>query len=139
MELSLRTPVENDKRRIFTRKQRAELFQRSGGKCDLCGGRVTGRWIAGHVIAHSIGGRTEIENGRVECLSCSQGTHKADTKISAKVRRLANPKRPKGAIRSRGFDKNWRRKVNGKTERREPCGETVEQGRSGVSLETGEG
>lgn len=77
-----------DPRRIFTKRQRAEMFQRSGGKCDLCGEKVTGSWIAGHVLSHALGGRTVVENGQVECSGgCSAKTHRDDTARSAKARR----------------------------------------------------
>lgn len=110
--------VENDPRRIFTRTQRARLFIRANGLCDLCGNKIIGKWIAGHIIPWALGGKTELDNGRVECLSCGGKTHKIDTGDAAKVRRLQKPKKP-GQMKSRGFDKSLRKKMNGKVVRRE--------------------
>ncbi|MCK4788280.1 MAG: HNH endonuclease [Desulfobacteraceae bacterium] len=79
-----------DPRRIFTPKQCAEIFQNSGGKCDLCGRKLFKRadWTCGHVIAHALGGPTTVENAQVECNeTCAKETHKEDTGRSAKARR----------------------------------------------------
>lgn len=84
--------IELDPRRTFTRAQKAKLFMRSQGKCDLCAEKITGPWIAGHIIAWTLGGRTETENGRVECTKCSKTTHNRDTKAAAKAERMAGRK-----------------------------------------------
>lgn len=79
-----------DKRRIFTPKQCVEIFQNSDGKCSLCGRKLFKRssWTAGHIIAHALGGRTTVENGRVECNeTCAPETHREDTGRFAKARR----------------------------------------------------
>lgn len=80
-------PITLDSRRYFTKAQRAKLFARSGGCCDLCGSKVRGKWIAGHLIPWAQGGETVLENGRVECLVCAVETHKRDTSSAAKAER----------------------------------------------------
>lgn len=81
-----------DSRRCFSGAQRAEMFLRSNGHCDMCGVKITGDWTAGHVLAWSLGGKTDVENGRVECPDCAKGTHADDTRIAAKCERMAGRK-----------------------------------------------
>ena len=115
-------PVILDPRRIFTPRQRADLFIRSDGKCDLCKTKIIAGegWTAGHVIPHNLGGPTTLENAQVECNTCAKGTHKKDTGIAAKVKRQAGEtgqqarrrKRGKGLIQGRGFSKSkFKRKI----------------------------
>lgn len=115
-----RPKLELDKRRLFTRKQRAEIFARAGGHCDLCLAKVTGPWTAGHITAHALGGPTTVENGQCECEGCSPGTHREDTSRVAKAKRQAGEtgqqarRARKGPqLKSRGFDKTRTKKMNG--------------------------
>jgi len=83
-----------DKRRIFTARQKAQIFKRANGDCELCGKSITGKWIAGHIKAHSLGGLTKIDNGRVEGVDCgcAKVTHAKDTKDAAKAERQSGRK-----------------------------------------------
>ncbi len=83
-----------DKRRIFTARQKAQIFKRANGNCELCGKSVTGKWIAGHIKPHSLGGLTKIDNGRVEGVDCgcAKVTAANDTKVAAKAERQAGRK-----------------------------------------------
>ena len=87
-----RKHIQLDSRRCFSPAQRAEMFLRSNGKCDMCSVKITGDWTAGHVLAWSLGGKTEIENGRVECPDCAKETHVDDTGTAAKCERMAGRK-----------------------------------------------
>ncbi len=115
-----------DPRRTFTKRQRVEMFERSLGLCDLCGEKVTGAWIAGHILSHALGGRTVIENGQVECSGgCSAKTHKDDTARSAKARRQggetgqrARRERNGSRLKSRGFSKTLTRGWDGRVRER---------------------
>ena len=105
--------------------QKARLFERSQGKCDICGIKITGPWIAGHIIAWTLGGKTEIENGRVECMGCAKGTHNSDTKAAAKAERMggrkgqqARRKKNGSKLKSRGFDKTLTRGFDGKVRKK---------------------
>lgn len=80
--------TEDNRRRLFTPRQRAQIFQRAQGKCELCGQKVRGQWVAGHVLPFHLGGETVIENGRVECAACAALTAAHDKSTAAKVRRL---------------------------------------------------
>ncbi len=120
-------PIDLDPQRCFTRRQKAEMILRSRGLCDLCGDKIKAgvQWVAGHIIAHGLGGRTTLDNAQVECSGCSKGTQKSDAGICAKADRQATRtgqqarrKRNGSRLQSRGFDKSLKRKLNGKTERR---------------------
>ena len=84
--------VKLDPRRCFTPRQRREIYDRDKGACGVCGHYVRPgeSWTAGHVIAHSIGGRTITNNGQIECHKngCSAQTHSRDTSTAAKDKRL---------------------------------------------------
>lgn len=128
-ELSIlpeRPAIELDPKRTFDARQRARIFQNAKGRCQLCGIKIRGRWIAGHIKAHSMGGKTEVKNGRVECPDCGGETHKEDTHSAAQAERMAGRKgqyarrkrRDKPLLQARGFDKRYRKKMNGEVEKR---------------------
>lgn len=121
-----RPAVELDPVRCFTERQKAVIFETTRGRCELCGAKIRGTWIAGHIIPHSLGGKTVISNGRVECMECAVHTHEADTSTAAKCKRLmgltgqrARREKHGSKLKSRGFDKTLRKRMNGKTERRD--------------------
>jgi hypothetical protein len=67
---SLRLP-ELDKRRLFSIEQKAVLWQRSGGRCGICGVPVdVGIAEYDHVFPWILGGATEVDNGRVVHPKC---------------------------------------------------------------------
>lgn len=120
-----RPKVELDPQRCFTPRQKAQIFKRAKGRCELCGAKIFFIWTAGHIKAHSKGGPTHIDNGRVECPSCAVETHSEDTTTAAKAKRMAGitgqqARRAKNGsrLKSRGFDKTLRKKFNGEVERK---------------------
>ena len=129
-----REPVERDPRRNFSAAQKARLFHMAEGRCQVqnddgkeCGNKITGTWIAGHhPVPHNLGGRTVIENGRVEGLCCAPKTHAEDTKVAAKTKRQAREtgqqarleRRGHGTIQNRGFDKTFSKGLDGKVRKR---------------------
>jgi len=84
-----REAVTLDPQRCFSEKQKAAIFKRAGGRCEVgdCRKKIRGKWTAGHILAWSLGGPTTIENGRVECPDCSPITHGEDTATAAKAER----------------------------------------------------
>ena len=51
------------RRTSLTRKERAEILKKSGGRCHLCGGEIDeANWEADHVFPHSAGGTGALEN-----------------------------------------------------------------------------
>lgn len=60
-----------DSRRRFTDAQRATLYARDNGRCFYCGDAAGSDWQADHVLPHSRGGQTVLENGVVACAACN--------------------------------------------------------------------
>jgi hypothetical protein len=50
------------RRRSLSALQRAEVFQKTAGRCHICGGTIEGAWQADHVLAHSGGGTHVSDN-----------------------------------------------------------------------------
>lgn len=122
-------PIDRDPQRAFSTKQRARIFHLAQGKCQVngCGKKIRGGWIAGHIKAHGLGGKTVVENGRVECLGCAKLTHAEDTGMCAKadrqgVRKGQQARRKKNGsqLKGRGFDKTKTKKFGGKVVPRKP-------------------
>ena len=126
--VNLTKKLEVDPRRKFTAKQCVEIFQKAGGRCDLCGRKLFKRsqWTAGHIIDWALGGRTEVENAQVECNeTCSKATHKVSTGRSAKAKRQAGEtgqqarrERNGSRLQSRGFDKSLTKGFDNKVRKR---------------------
>jgi len=57
--------------RSFSLRQRRALYRAAGGKCEECGRELKKGWHADHVVPHSKGGATTIENGQALCPSCN--------------------------------------------------------------------
>lgn len=96
----------------FTRKQKAEIALRAGGCCEKCGARLkAGEGDADHVLPVELGGESEISNGQWLCRPC----HKGKTADDVRAIRKSDRQRDKhsGAVRPGGFNKRFRRKMNG--------------------------
>jgi 5-methylcytosine-specific restriction endonuclease McrA len=50
------------KRAALTNSQREQILTKTGGRCHICGGIITGRWHADHVFPHSSGGAHAVDN-----------------------------------------------------------------------------
>jgi hypothetical protein len=46
----------------LTQAQREEILNKTGKKCHICGGTITDRWEADHVLSHSKGGGHSVDN-----------------------------------------------------------------------------
>lgn len=67
--------ISKDKNRIATPKQRYQLWETQGGICPLSKKRIpldeildANKWQADHILEHSRGGKTEIENMQLVCI-----------------------------------------------------------------------
>ena len=132
-ELSIipeRSAVVVDPKRCFDKAQREQIYTRDRGKCAICKGFVARHesWTAGHIIRHSDGGRTIVENGQIECHKngCNLITQKIDTSGSARTKRMKRAheegrgrKRKGPQIQSRGFDKTLTKGFDGKVRKRD--------------------
>lgn len=121
---------------ISTRTRVDVAIAQAGGWiiCPLCAGplRPDDERVLEHLVPHELGGSSESENLRWVHEACARRktNGRGDLHKIAKAKRLATareaheavlagaPKTP-GKIKSRGFDRTFRRKLNGKTERRQ--------------------
>lgn len=61
-----------DAKRAFDPNQRVVIWRRDEGKCRLCGKSVKFEEMhADHVMPHSKGGKTTVENGQTLCAACN--------------------------------------------------------------------
>ena len=59
--------------RDFSPRQRQEIYNKSGGKCQLCSTAISmNAFEADHITPWSLGGPTTVENGQALCRPCNQ-------------------------------------------------------------------
>jgi len=46
----------------LTKFDRELILRKTGRRCHICGGKISGGWQADHVLAHSVGGKHAVEN-----------------------------------------------------------------------------
>lgn len=49
-------------RRSPAKSKKAQILQKTGGRCHICGGHIDGDWQADHVFAHALGGEHDPDN-----------------------------------------------------------------------------
>src|SRR5262245_57718438 len=54
-----------------TKMERAEVLRKTGGRCHVCGSRLTKKWRVDHVIPHYLGGAATLENRLPICRVCN--------------------------------------------------------------------
>jgi 5-methylcytosine-specific restriction endonuclease McrA len=59
--LANKSKTKNHREKI-TKKQRANILEKTGGHCHICGGLIDGAWVADHVFAHTYGGENSLDN-----------------------------------------------------------------------------
>lgn len=75
-------PLNLDGQRNFTEQQRKLIYERNEKRCQIrthCDGTETlswDNWHADHIVPHSKGGQTVVQNGQVACSACNQ--HKSN-------------------------------------------------------------
>lgn len=107
-------PIELEKRKPLTPKQRAEMFAAHGGICCLCNKKIMEPdWIDEHLVPVAIGhhGETSVNdqsNRGPAHIDCAKKKTTKDRKDIAKAKRLAGETKtgPKPKIQSRGFATN---------------------------------
>src|ERR1700712_4814790 len=50
------------RRQALTLAERQQVQAKTASRCHICGGRIEDRWQADHVLAHSGGGGSEVDN-----------------------------------------------------------------------------
>lgn len=74
--ITLTPKPQRDTRRAFTKYQREVALYNAGYKCECCGDKVTmSTFEAHHIIPHSKGGLTTLDNLQVLCKRCHLETH----------------------------------------------------------------
>lgn len=61
------------KRQALTPKQRDVVYKKTKGHCHVCGVSLQGkRWQADHVVPHSRGGKSTVDNFLPACVRCNR-------------------------------------------------------------------
>lgn len=111
------------KRASLTKKRKAEMFLAAGGRCGICRRKIAGPVEWDHIQALVFGGTNAGDNWQPLHPECHRPKSIREHKAIAKAKRLhrtfvLGERKQKRPIQSRGFDKRWRRKMNGLVERR---------------------
>lgn len=111
------------RRRRFNPKVLAAELARRGNRCAICGEPFADgdkiEWDHTHQLA--MGGADEVDNLRPAHGACHLGKSRADAAARGKVRRLTGQTRKRRGpkIRTRGFNRAFRKRMNGQVEKRE--------------------
>lgn len=114
-----RDPVEIHKRKSFSKKDRARLFQLYEGVCYLSGLRIGPKdeWDIEHVLAIALGGTNEDDNLRLALRDPHRDKTRSDVKAISKAKRIekkADPlTRKPPRMQSRGFQTNLTKRFDG--------------------------
>ena len=76
------------KRRSFTKKQRAAVFEAGDGLCHICGLLIDGPFEVEHMVPHALGGGDDIGNLRPAHPDCHAEKTKQDVTRIAKAKRV---------------------------------------------------
>ena len=61
------------KRKIYSDEERRIIYNKSGGRCELCGQRLLfENMTLDHIIPLSMGGKDSMENLQASCFACNQ-------------------------------------------------------------------
>lgn len=109
------------KRKGFTPAQRKAVYETARGSCQKCGEWLGDVWHIDHRIPLAQGGAHAPSNWDALCVSCHRQKTKADVGQIAKTKRIikreTEGKKP-SRLKSRGFSKTLRKKMDGTVERR---------------------
>ena len=82
-----------DGKRAFSKQQKQQVCSLQNNQCACCGDELdpdnTSSYEGDHIVLHSEGGKTEIENCEILCLSC----HQVKTKMPEQYRKLRNKRK----------------------------------------------
>jgi len=88
--------------RTISKKLRAQVLDRNGFTCQMCGSTpgdidpATGRMVRlhlGHIVDKSLGGKNELSNLRALCSTCNQGAKNITPEKPTKIWLLAQIRR----------------------------------------------
>ncbi len=112
-------PITLERRKGFTPKQRAAVFQAAQGRCHICGGQIQAGqdWDVDHVIPLAMGGSNDPENLRQAHAVCHRGAGSKTSRDVAEIARAVRlHEKHTGARKPRGWGP-YRRRMNGTVER----------------------
>lgn len=106
------SPIPIEPRARFSAKARAEVFERAGGICALCGGKISvgQAWEIEHETPLAMGGTNDPDNLRPVHAKCHKAKTATDVDQLAKAKRRAAkhfgtaPRKPLS---------RWKKKLNG--------------------------
>jgi hypothetical protein len=113
-----RKDVQPIARRPLSKLEFARLAVEQKGKCAKCGVKLKfepHQIRDEHVVSLFGGGTNDLSNRQLWCLACVKPKNASDAARHAKIKRLRGQTKtgPKKKIQSRGFDKRFKRKMNG--------------------------
>lgn len=77
------------KRRSFTKKQRAEVYEAGAGLCHICAGPIgDDAYDVEHMVPHALGGLDDLTNLRPAHKVCHAAKTKTDVTQIAKAKRV---------------------------------------------------
>lgn len=111
--------------------------------CDDCAGPLNDPEFD-HTLPIALGGRTTVDNLTAKCGACHKRKTKIDVRMIAKAARQKRAaeegrgRKPKGKIKSRGFQTGLSRKMDGTvTQRKKPNGKRIRRNRTGRTPQRG--
>jgi 5-methylcytosine-specific restriction endonuclease McrA len=60
------------KRSSPSKRDRKLIYEKTGGLCHICGGKLDRKWAADHVMPAATGGANTIDNFLPACYSCNR-------------------------------------------------------------------
>lgn len=80
---------EDERRKGFTRKQRASIFLAADGVCHICKAKIIGfEWDVEHIIPLASGGTNDPSNLAPAHKSCHSDKTSSDVKTIAKIKQV---------------------------------------------------
>lgn len=121
-----REEAPTEKRKPLTPWELATLYLEQQGKCNHCGDKIhKGYCDDDHEIPLACGGSNELKNRQLLCPPCHKVKTRKDKEDIARIARrkgatgqYARRQRNGPQIKSRGFDKTLRKKMDGTVEKR---------------------
>ena len=118
----IREDVQPIARKPLTKLEFARLAVEQSGKCANCGVKLKfepHQIRDEHVVSLFGGGTNDLSNRQLWCSDCVKPKNAEEAARHAKIKRLRGETKqgPKKKIQSRGFDRRYRKKMNGTVER----------------------
>jgi 5-methylcytosine-specific restriction endonuclease McrA len=70
--MSLLDSIPRFKRSSPSKRARKLIYDKTGGLCHICGGKLDPKWAADHVMPAATGGKNTIDNFLPACYTCNR-------------------------------------------------------------------